>query len=70
MLIVIVAVTLVLLLIGMALGAVVRGYVLLPSDRRRLRELAAALHAQARIDAMTRATAQAMRDVVRGRTGR
>jgi hypothetical protein len=55
----------VVLLVGMTIGAVVRGYLLLPSDRRRLGELANQLYAEARIDAATRATAQAMRDTVR-----
>lgn len=64
MLIAIVVGALVVLLSGMALGAIARGYLLLPSDRRRLGELASRLHAEARIDAVSRATAHAMREVV------
>ena len=65
MLLLIIVSTAVLLLVGMVLGAIARGYLLLPSDRRRLGELASRLYAEARIDAATRATAQAMRDTVR-----
>ncbi|MFL6137397.1 MAG: hypothetical protein ACJ74O_06295 [Frankiaceae bacterium] len=60
-----VIVTTVLLLGGMAVGAVVRGYLLLPSDRRRLSELASQLYTQASIDLTTRASLQAMHDIVR-----
>jgi hypothetical protein len=56
----------VVLVTGLVVGAWLRGRLLLPSDRERLGVLASELHAQARMDAMTRATAQAMRDAARG----
>jgi hypothetical protein len=55
----------VVLVAAVAVTVWVRGRMLLPSDRRRLGVLASELHARARMDAMTRATAQAMRDTVR-----
>jgi hypothetical protein len=56
------------LLVGMTIGATVRGWILLPSDRRRLGDLASQLYAEARIDAVTRSTVQAMQDAARERT--
>lgn len=62
---------LLLALSALALGALI-GLVLFhlvepPSERRRLRLLAAQLVAEQRIDSVTRATLQAMRDAARGR---
>ncbi len=51
----------VLLLLGLLIGAVVRCQVLLPGERRRLDLVASQLAAEQRIDALTRATLQAMR---------
>jgi uncharacterized membrane protein len=53
------------LIVGAAAGAWVRGRLLLPSDHKRLDVLASELHTKARMDALTRWTAQAMRDSVR-----
>jgi hypothetical protein len=53
------------LVLGLAIGGVARGWMMLPNDRRRLGVLAEELYAQARIDAMTRATVQAARDIVK-----
>lgn len=58
-------VVIVVLVVGVGLGALVRSRMLLPSDRERLGVLASELHAQARMDAMTRATVQAMREAAR-----
>lgn len=57
------------LLLGLMIGAVIRGRLLLPGDRRRLDVITARLQAEARIDALTRSTIQAMHDAVRGRGG-
>ena len=55
----------VVLVAGVAGGVWVRGRLLLPSDHKRLALLAGELHAQARMDAVTRQVAQAMRDAAR-----
>lgn len=48
------------LLTGLVVGLVARGWLLMPADRRRLEAVAADLLAEARIDALTRATLRAM----------
>ncbi len=58
------------LLIGLLVGAVVRGQLFLPADRRRLANITARLQAEARLDALTRSTMQAMRDTVHHRPSR
>ena len=63
----IVLVTVGILALGLLIGGVARGWMMLPNDRRRLSVLAEELFAQARIDAMTRATVQAARDIVKNR---
>jgi uncharacterized membrane protein len=61
----IVLITVGVLVVGGLIGGVTRGRMLLPTDQRRLTLLAEELHAQARIDAMTRATVQTARDIVK-----
>jgi hypothetical protein len=61
----IVLITVGILVLGLVIGAVARGWMMLPNDRRRLGVLAEELYAQARIDAMTRATVQAARDIAK-----
>lgn len=56
------------LLIGLLLGAIVRGQLFLPTDRRRLADITARLQAEARIDALTRSTMQAMREAAHRRS--
>ncbi|MBV9484605.1 MAG: hypothetical protein JO246_00955 [Frankiaceae bacterium] len=53
------------LVLGLVLGGVARGWMMLPNDRRRLSVLAEELYAQARIDAITRTTIQTARDLVK-----
>jgi hypothetical protein len=61
----IVLITVGILVLGLVIGGVARGWMMLPNDRRRLGVLAEELYAQARIDAMTRATVQAARDIAK-----
>jgi hypothetical protein len=63
----IVLMTVGILVLGLLIGGVARGWMMLPNDRRRLGVLAEELYAQARIDAMTRATVQAARDLAKNR---
>ncbi|MHB8448991.1 MAG: hypothetical protein ACYDAQ_00735 [Mycobacteriales bacterium] len=53
------------LLVGLAIGAVGRGWLLTPGDRRRLEGIANQLQTEARIDALTRSALQAMRQAAR-----
>jgi hypothetical protein len=62
---IVVLVTVGVLALGLVAGGVARGWMMLPNDRRRFSVLAEELYAQARIDAMTRATVQAARDIVK-----
>jgi hypothetical protein len=62
---IVVLVTVGVLALGLVTGGVARGWMMLPNDRRRLSVLAEELYAQARIDAMTRATVQAARVIVK-----
>jgi hypothetical protein len=62
---IVVLVTVGVLALGLVAGGIARGWMMLPNDRRRLSVLAEELYAQARIDAMTRATVQAARDIVK-----
>jgi hypothetical protein len=64
---VVVFATVAVLALGLLIGAVARGWMMLPNDRRRLSVLAEELSAQARIDAVTRATVRAARDIVENR---
>lgn len=50
---------------GVVIGLVARGWLLMPADRRRLEAMAADLLAEARIDAWTHSTLGAMRTAAR-----
>jgi hypothetical protein len=63
--IILIPLILALVVLGAAAGVWVRGWLLLPSDRKRLGVLASELYAEARMETLTRWTAQAMRDSVR-----
>jgi hypothetical protein len=57
-------VTVGILLLGLLIGGLARARMMLPKDHRRISILAEELYAQARINAMTRATIQTARDIV------
>jgi hypothetical protein len=61
----IVLITVGILVLGLIIGGVARGWMMLPNDRRRLGVLAEELYAHARIDAITRASVQTARDIVK-----
>jgi hypothetical protein len=65
MAVIIVLITVGILVLGLVLGGIARGWMMLPNDRRRLSVLAEELFAQARIDAITRETIQAARDLAK-----
>jgi len=52
------------LLVGLLAGALARGWLLMPGERKRLQVFAAQLQAEARIDALTRTTIHDMRRAV------
>jgi hypothetical protein len=60
-----VAVVVLLLVLTVVYKSIYRGPYNSAAGRQRMRMLAEELHAQARMDALTRQTAQAMRDAVR-----